>query len=81
MTFDKWFKEQTTLVRIILLIIPFVGWVVEVLVRLSAFLRKNSNVNLLGLLLYAILGLPLILEIIDIIFILGDEKGNLFLME
>ena len=34
MTFDKWFEKQDRIVKIILLIIPFVGWIVEVLVRI-----------------------------------------------
>ena len=51
MAFDKWFHDQDLLIKVILLIIPFVGWVVEILVRCSAFLRKNSGVNLIGLLL------------------------------
>ena len=79
MTFDKWFKEQTRLVQIILLIIPFVGWVVELLVRISALLRKNTNTNILGLVIYIFFGGFIVLEVLDIICIIGDK--NLFLME
>ena len=79
MTFDKWFKEQTRLVQIILLIIPFVGWVVELLVRISALLRKSTNTNILGLVIYIFFGGFIVLEVLDIICILGDK--NLFLME
>ena len=45
MKFDKWFQEQSLLIKVILLIIPFVGWVVEVLVRISAFIRKKEVLN------------------------------------
>lgn len=45
MTFDKWFNSQDTLIKVILLIIPFVGWIVELLVRLSVMLRKQDVIS------------------------------------
>ena len=77
MTFDKWFEEQSLLIKVILLILPIVGWVVEILVRLSAFLRKNSTVNLVGLII-GIIG-NWIWSIIDLIVLL--VTGRLFLIE
>ncbi len=56
MTFDKWFDGQSKLVKVILLVIPMVGWIVEVLVRLSALLRKSSTTNLLGFVLFLLVG-------------------------
>lgn len=79
MTFDKWFNQQSRLVQVILLIIPFVGWVVEILVRLSAFLRKNSTTNLLGLVLYIVIGGFVIPEVIDLVYLI--LKGKLILTE
>ncbi len=49
MNFDKWFNEQSRLIQIILLLIPVVGWIVEILVRLSALLKKASGINIIGL--------------------------------
>ena len=43
MTFDKWFYQQSKLVQVILLLIPFVGWVAELLIRLSVYLRTKYN--------------------------------------
>ena len=77
MKFDKWFDEQSLLIKAILLIIPFVGWVVEILVRLSAFLRNKSGVNLVGLII-GIIG-NVIWSIIDFIVLL--VTGHLFLLE
>ena len=77
MSFDKWFAKQSLLVKAILLIIPFVGWVVEVLVRLSAFLRKSTGVNLVGLII-GIIG-NIVWSIIDFVILL--LTGNLFLLE
>jgi len=77
MTFDKWFDEQSRLIKVILLLLPLVGWVVEILVRLSAFLRKNSGVNLVGLII-AIIG-NWIFSVVDLIVLI--VTGHLFLYE
>ena len=79
MTFDKWFEKQSVLVKVILLIIPVVGWVVEILVRLSALLRKSSTVNILGLIVYVLFGAFIVLEVLDIVWVV--LKGQLFLVE
>ncbi len=44
----KWFNSQSRLVQIILLLIPFVNWIVEILVRWSAFLTTKSILQLLA---------------------------------
>lgn len=77
MKFDKWFEEQSLLIKVILLILPLVGWVVEILVRLSAFLRKNSTLNLVGLII-GIIG-NWIWSVIDLVVLL--VTGRLFLIE
>ena len=77
MEFDKWFDKQSLLVKAILLIIPFVGWVVEILVRASALIRKNSAVNLVGLII-GIIG-NVVWSIIDFVVLL--LTGKLFLIE
>lgn len=74
MTFDKWFEKQDRIVKIILLIIPFVGWVVEILVRLSAVLRKSSTTNILGLVLFIVLGGIWVLNVIDLIYFIVTDK-------
>ena len=77
MEFDKWFNEQSLLIKVILLIIPFVGWIVEILVRLSAVLRKSSTVNVVGLII-GVIG-NWIWSVIDLIYLV--VKGNLLLIE
>lgn len=69
MTFDKWFYKQSKILQVILLIIPFVGWIVEILVRLSVMLRTKSLLHIVVFILYVIFGAPMILEIIDIIWL------------
>jgi len=77
MTFDKWFEKQSLLLKIILLIIPFVGWVVEILVRVSAVIRKASVLNIVGLVI-GIFG-NLIWAIVDLVFVI--ISGKLLLLE
>ena len=77
MEFDKWFKEQSLIVKVILLIIPFVGWVVEILVRLSAVLRNGSTNNIIGLVL-GVIG-NWFWQIVDLIYLI--LKGDLLLLE
>ena len=77
MTFDKWFGEQALWLKIVLLVIPFVGWVVEILIRVSAVIRKASVLNIVGLVIGAIGGL--IWAIVDLVFVI--LSGNLLLLE
>ena len=77
MTFDKWFNKQNRLLQIILLIIPFVGWVVELLVRLSVMLRTMSLVHVVVFILFLVLGWGWFLCLIDLIYL--AIKGHLIL--
>lgn len=44
-----WFNKQSRLVQVLLLLIPFVQWVVEIYVRVTAVLQKPTVGNILGL--------------------------------
>ncbi|MBQ8428614.1 MAG: hypothetical protein IJX30_00745 [Clostridia bacterium] len=79
MQFDKWFNSQSTLLKVILLILPFVGWVVEVLVRLSVMLRTKSLVHIVVFLLFLLVGWGWFLGVIDLIYLV--LKGHLILAE
>ena len=74
MNFDTWFHSQSKLVQIILLIIPFVGWIVDLLVRWSAFLKNQSLVNLVMALVVTIFGFTWVLTVIDAIWIALNNK-------
>ena len=43
---DKWFHSQSRLIQAILLLIPVVNWIVEILVRWSAVLKKGGVVRI-----------------------------------
>ena len=54
---EKWFEKQSRLVQIIILLIPFVNWVVEICVRWSHALRKGSLFKYLIAILVTFFGL------------------------
>ena len=43
---EKWFEKQSRIVQLILFLIPGVNWVVEVLVRWSAWAKTKSVLTL-----------------------------------
>lgn len=47
----KWFNQQSRLVQLILLLIPVVGWITEIFVRVTAVLQKPTTGNILGVIL------------------------------
>lgn len=75
MNFDRWFNSQDRLVKVILLIIPIIGWIVECLVRLSIMLRTQSILHIVVFLLFLIVGWSWILCLIDLIYLI--VKGHL----
>lgn len=79
MKFDAWFNSQSRLLQVILLIIPFVGWVVEVLVRLSVMLRTKSLVHIVVFVVFLVIGWGWFLGVIDLIYLV--LKGHLILAE
>jgi hypothetical protein len=54
---DKWFHSQNRILQAILLLIPGVNWVVEILVRWSAFLTSKRQ-DLLRLIVCIVVTIP-----------------------
>ena len=79
MTFDKWFNQQSTLVKAILLLLPVVGWVCECLVRLSVMLRTKNIVHIVVFLAFLFIGWGWFLGAIDFVYLL--LKGHLILAD
>ena len=77
MKFDKWFNKQSRLIQVILLLIPFVGWFVELGVRLSVALRTKELVHILIFVLFVVVGWGWVLNLIDLIYLV--MKGHLIL--
>ncbi len=76
MNFDEWFDKQSQVLKIVLLAIPFVGWIIEILVRISAYSKNKNTIDLVILLAFILIGYGYVLNIIDIIWV--ALKGRLF---
>ncbi len=74
MSFDKWFYGQEKIVQTLLLIIPFVGWVVECLVRLSVALNKKDAVSIIVFVLFLVVGWGWLLCLIDLIYLILNGR-------
>ena len=79
MNVDKWFEKQSKVVQIILIVLPLVGWVMEILIRVSAYIRKQNTTDLILLIVYLLLGWTWIPLIVDVVFL--ATKGHLFMAE
>ncbi len=79
MNFDAWFNKQSTLLKVILLILPVVGWICECLIRLSVMLRTKSLVHILVFVLFLLVGWGWFLGVIDLIYMV--ITGHLFLAD
>jgi hypothetical protein len=79
MTFDKWFNQQSVLVKAILLLLPVVGWACECLVRLSVALRTKNIIHIVVFLAFLFIGWGWFLGAIDFVYLL--LKGHLILAE
>ena len=79
MQFDKWFYKQSTLVKVLLLVLPFVGWICECLIRLSIALREKTAFHFVVLGVFFVLGEFWILGVIDLIYFLVN--GHLIFAE
>ena len=74
----EWFNKQSNIVKFILLILPFVGWVFELIIRWSAVIKEASVLNIVVALVYTLFGWAWVLTVIDAVLVLLD-KNMLFL--
>ena len=69
----EWFDKQSKVLRFVLLILPFVGWVFELIVRWSEVVKKADVLNIVVALVYTFFGWAWILTVIDAILVLLDK--------
>ena len=74
----EWFNKQSNVVKFILLILPFVGWICELVIRWSAVIKEASALNIIVAIVYTFFGWAWVLSLIDAILVLLD-KNMLFL--
>jgi len=79
MNFDRWFNNQSILLKALLMLIPGVNWVVECLIRLSIMLRTKSTVHIVVFVLFIAVGWTWLLAVADFVYML--VTGHLFLAE
>ena len=63
-----WFKKQSRLVQVLLLLIPVVNWITEIVVRWSTFFKKGGIIRLIVCIVVTFLGI--IVGWIDLIWVL-----------
>ena len=73
MGFTKWVDEQSKVVKIILFF-PIWGWIFGFLYRLFKFIETNEIATLIGMILFLIPITGFVLSIIDIVFIITEDK-------
>ena len=74
MNFDEWFDYQSKMVRVVLLFIPVIGWVVEILVRVSALTKKQCKINVVGLVVFFLIGWTWLPTIIDMFYLAITDR-------
>ena len=67
-----WFNKQSRLVQIILLLIPFVNWAVEIIVRWSTYIKKGGTVRLVVSIIVTFFGL--VFGWVDLVWVLLFKK-------
>lgn len=77
MGFPKWVDEQSKGMKI-LLFIPIWGWVIGFLYRLFKFIETKETATLIGMILFVIPFTGFILSIVDLVFIITEDKIKLF---
>lgn len=75
---EKWFSKLDFLTQAILLILPFIGYLIEIGVRVFAVIRKHSAKNIIGLVMFVVMGWAILLNIIDI-FVLRSTDDLMFI--
>lgn len=70
----EWFNKQSNIVKFILLILPFVGWICEIVIRWSIVITKGGVLNIVLAIVYTFIGWAWILGVIDAILVLLGNK-------
>ena len=76
---ERWFSKLDFLTQLILLILPFIGYLIEIGVRIFVVVRLHSKKNIAGLVIFIIFGWFILLNIVDV-FVLS-RTDDLMLIE
>ena len=76
---ERWFSRLDFITQAILLILPAIGYLIEIGVRIFAVIRLHSKKNIAGLVIFVLFGWVILFNIIDI-FVLS-RTDDLMLIE
>ena len=71
---ERWFYSIDRLSQMILLIIPVIGWIIEISVRIFSVARKQSTMNVVGLIVFIIFGGFIVFNIIDVAYLFSKDS-------
>ena len=77
--FDKWFYKRSTFAKVLLLFLPFVNWIMEILLRISIARREKTAFHYVIFVVFVLFGGAWILPVIDLIYFLAN--GHLLFSE
>lgn len=63
---EKWFSKLSFLTQGILLIIPFIGYLMEIGIRIFVVIRLHSKKNITGLVISVLFAWTILFNLIDI---------------
>ena len=70
---SSWFKGLKKWLQLLLIIIPFVGWVIDLVIRIEDFVKASKGkkvFKLIVLILFVVVGWAWIWQIFDFIWII-----------
>ena len=76
---ERWYSRLSFLSQALLIIIPFIGYLIEIGIRIFVVIRLHSKKNIAGLVIFVLFGWTILLNLIDV-FVLY-KTDDLMLIE
>ncbi len=76
---ERWFSKLSFLTQGILLIIPFIGYLMEIGIRIFVVIRLHSKKNITGLVISVLFAWTILFNLIDIFVLYSTD--DLMLIE
>lgn len=76
---ERWYSRLSFLSQALLILIPFIGYLIEIGIRIFVVIRLHSKKNIAGLVIFILFGWTILLNLIDV-FVLY-KTDDLMLIE
>ena len=76
---ERWYSRLSFLSQALLILIPFIGYLIEIGIRIFVVIRLHSKKNIAGLVIFVLFGWTILLNLIDV-FVLY-KTDDLMLIE